>query len=411
MELLFKPSGAQHRRIHLPGSKSLSNRYLIIHALSDSYCNLQGLSEARDTRLLQNALHNKGNEKYFADGATPFRFFLAYAAALRHTCILKGTNGLHQRNIAPMVNALSQLGAEIQYLEQAEHPPVALHSGIKEFKNVAIDRSISSQFVSALMLIAPHFKGNKTIELLGMPTSGNAYINMTAACMKTCGIKIEFTENFIQILDGKYHMPMSLDIEADWSSAAWFYAIVATQPGLSVSLPGLYSNSPQGDSNTPSFFNPLGVTTLVENDELIIKNTGEIQSDLVFNLRDNIDLAPALIATCAYLNIPAKFQGLENLVHKESNRSESLRINLAALGYDFKSVKEHWTLQKKEGVTISNAVPIKTFSDHRIAMAFSIFAQRHPLFIDDAECVEKSFPGYWDQLQKCNFVATWPKTP
>lgn len=411
MELQFKPAGAQHCRIHLPGSKSLSNRYLIILALSDSYCNLQGLSEARDTRLLQNALQNEGKEKYFADGATPFRFFLAYAAALNQTCILKGTDGLHQRNIAPMVNALSQLGADIQYLDQPEHPPVALQSGIKEFKNVAIDRSISSQFVSAIMLVAPHFKGNKTIELLGMPTSGNAYINMTAACMKTCGIEINFSEKSIQILDGKYHMPLSLDIEADWSSAAWFYAIVATQPGLSISLPGLHLTSPQGDSNTPSFFKTLGVTTLVENDELIVINTGEIQSDLVFNLRENIDLAPALVATCAYLNIPAQFEGLENLVHKESNRSEALRINLSVLGYDFIKEKEYWILQKKEDEKIEDPITIKTFSDHRIAMAFSIFAQRYTLNIDDAECVEKSFPGFWDQLQKCNFVATWPTTP
>lgn len=390
--------------IILPGSKSLSNRYLIIKAISESSCKINGLSAARDSMLLLNALENKSDSYYFEDGATPFRFFLAFAAAMHLQCCVFGNDGLKRRKINPFVDTMRDMGSQIKYIEKEGYPPIEIKEGIKKFNSITIDNSISSQFVSALMLIAPHFPSEKTIELTGNNQAGMAYIKMTAACMLECGINVTIQGNLIRVSEGKYILPSNIAVESDWSSAAFFYSFCACKSNSELILEGLKIDSHQGDSNTPKLYQQLGVETIFKNNKILIKNTGIISSGLEFNLKENIDMAPALISACAFLRKEATFYGLENLVHKESNRIHALNANLLQFGWQIIPKENHWKLSKTSEFEIRNSFPIQTFSDHRIAMALSVFGLKYNLAFDDADCVVKSFPGFWEQLQKCNFV-------
>lgn len=405
MRLKHDGSSTVRASIELPGSKSLSNRYLIIRVVANTTSDLKGLSNARDTRLLMEALSHPSNEHYFADGATPFRFFLAYAAAAQHPALLTGNQSLYKRSIAPLVETLSSMGAELSYQDQKGFPPIAIKKGVSHFTDIRVQRDISSQFVSALMLVAPVFEGAKTIRLEGPARSGYAYIRMTAYCMAACGVAPQIDENNILIPEGKYILPKTISVEADWSSAAWFYMLCACVPNSEIHIANLQKQSFQGDSKLSDFFERLGVETAFHTNEIVLNNAGRKISEIpIFDLLNNIDLAPALVCTCAFLEIPALFEGLDNLQYKESDRLETLNLNLALFGWQLVQIDKHWQLQKTGAFLEQNTISIRTFSDHRIAMAFAIFALKHTLMFDDATCVEKSFPGFWAQWQKCNFV-------
>jgi len=404
MQIRLKDKCLFGDEINLPGSKSLSNRFLMIRAISESNSELPGLSEARDTQLLIKALQGEKSICDFADGATPYRFFLAYCVAFQKTFTLTGAQGLYLRNIESFIAALKALGAEIEYLGIEGFPPVKIKKGIDSFKSVTINADISSQFVSAIMLIAPLFSGVKTIYLSGNKNAGFAYIKMTAECMKIAGVSSDIAENRITIQAGKYDLPAELNIESDWSSASWFYSLCACNPGSYFFLMGLTKTSMQGDANTPLFFNSLGIETNYIGTDVRISSNKIIHQNLEFDLKNNIDLAPALIATCAFLRKNAVFYGIENLIHKESNRIISINENLKYFGAKMIQKDNCWELHILSEPKIEEPVFIKTFSDHRIAMAFSIFALKYHLQYDDAECVIKSFPGFWKQLEKCNFV-------
>jgi 3-phosphoshikimate 1-carboxyvinyltransferase len=404
MQISVNSNFPEFTEISLPGSKSISNRYLIIKALSEINCTLIGISEARDTLLLKNALDAEiKNDYFFADGGTPYRFFLAYAAAKNISTKLTGSEGLYRRQIAPLVNSLTAMGAEIAYTKNKYFPPVKIKKGIKQFTEITIDNSISSQFASALMLIAPAFEGNKFIYFKGTEFGSKSYIQLTADCMKNAAINVELRKDKIIIKAGNYKLPQTVNIEPDWSSAAWFYMFCAAT-NTQIKIKELSLNSIQGDVLTAKLFEQLGVQSAQTVDGVLIQGSGKINDSLAFDLSNNIDLAPALICTCVYLNKPAIFHGLENLVHKESNRIVSLNTNLQQLGWQLTQNENEWLLKQVKDVAPINTMHIKSFSDHRIAMAFSIFALKHPVAIDEPNCVEKSFPAYWDQLKKCNFV-------
>lgn len=406
MKISLKGKISSGHAVQIPGSKSISNRLLLIKSIANPDCLFTGISDSRDTELLGNSIQNPLPVCDLEDGATPARFMIALAAAKHIPATITGTAGLKKRSMQPLADALSQLGAELLFPENSGFLPVTIKTGIQHFTEVDIDTSQSSQHASALMLVAPLFPGDKTIHLKGNQQAGFSYIQLTSDCMKMAGVHAEIFKNKIVVSAGTYNLPDTLRIEPDWSSAAWPYMFAAAVPGFRLQLPGFEKNSMQADKKVADLFAQLGVKTTFNDSGILISNNENISNVArQFDLKSHIDLAPALISTCAFLKIPAFFYGLENLKYKESDRIQALTENLAQLGIQLEKSGNGYLLNYAEKMTPPGMpVKIHTFNDHRIAMAMSLFAIRYEMEPDNAECVKKSFPGYWDMLRSFNFV-------
>lgn len=395
----------QGTSILLPGSKSISNRYLILNALTDNVAQIDGLSESRDTQLLQAALEHESDSYWFEDGATPLRFFLAFAAATGRMGLLEGTAGLQARSVAPLAHALEQAGALFEYLQNPGFPPVRIRKQCGHTGHITVDRSASSQYVSALLLVAPRLSQKLHLQLQGKPNS-DPYVHMTLKCLSDFGISSKFNpeSNAILVDSSHFQAPYNLFIEPDWSAASYFYSLCACMANSTFTFPNLRVSGMQGDEKLQAFYRDLGVITEQSAGGLQIRNISAPNPEPFFDLRNQIDLAPAIVCTCAFLRLPATFTGLENLQFKESNRLQALNHNLAKFGCSLNAADGHWKITYGKKENTGDTIAIETFSDHRMAMAFSIFALSGILELDDAACVAKSFPGYWNELAKCNFV-------
>jgi 3-phosphoshikimate 1-carboxyvinyltransferase len=394
MILYRKTDYRENAQVILPGSKSISHRMLIAAALCGiSEDRLSGLSDSDDTRHLLNALQNTNVSNFhFEDGATPLHFFMAFAAAKNLNCTLSGSERLMQRPHGDLIDALKQCGAVIQ----ENHGQITIEKGINGFSSIAVDASKSSQHISAMMLVAPLFPGQKEIVLINKPVSF-PYLQLTADVMQTFGVNTFLSDEKIIIKEGYYCPPESLEIEPDWSAAAFFYSLVSCNPGMSILLRGLKLNSMQGDAALADFYKELGVSSAQTEDGVLITNSGNINTNPVFNLINHPDCAPAMMASCAFLRINASFTGLENLVLKESNRLEAMAANLQQTGAILGNKNGAYFLSYNNNRVTSAQLDIKTHGDHRIAMAMAVFGLKYRLNIDNPECVSKSFPGFWQQ--------------
>lgn len=438
--------GKKQISITLPGSKSQSHRVLILcHQLGIDFNQIENLSHSRDTSILVSALLKLNSLKHeiekntdffnwahynlldnevsqlnnhvsnqlshesfdFLDAGTPARLILAYFSAIGILTNLTGNASLENRSMQPLIDVLESGGAKFEFPKKPGHFPIEITRPLNKFPMAVIDRSLSSQYVSALMLIAPLYKGKKTIQLKGIEHS-NAYIEMTKMTLAEFGIPVTFENNTIEIDDLPLVAPEKILIESDWSSASYFYAVCALNPNFEISINHLSENSCQGDASCVQYFEDLGVSTQFHLSGSTITNTGKVSNAINWNLSNVPDLAPTLIVTAAALGIEGTIEGIENLKFKESNRIDVIKQNLNQFGY--------LLLQKSESLDVfllqklQNFIPqkdqiiqIHTHSDHRIAMAFAPLSTKHPMNIDDIQCVEKSFPNFWDELQKCNF--------
>jgi 3-phosphoshikimate 1-carboxyvinyltransferase len=396
----------QARSIQLPGSKSISNRYLILNAIAPRPAKLTGLSQSRDTQLLAAALASTGHEFWFEDGATPLRFFMAYAAIQGITGILNGVAGLQKRSVVELAQSLEQAGAVFKYHGEPGFPPVEIIAPARRVSQLHVNRSMSSQFVSALLLMAPKM-GQKFNLYLSGNTNSDAYVSMTMKCLVAYGVSCKFNPegNFIAVDSGAFESPNAVNIEADWSSASYLYSLCACLPGSRFLLQNLQTTGMQGDEKLKTFYSELGVNSRQTDEGVLIEHNGKRSELFAIDLVDNIDLAPALIATCAFLRQPAVFRGLQNLKFKESDRVEAMNTNLKPFGAELEQQSDQWHLTFRNPIhPPAEKIEIRTFDDHRIAMAMSVFALQHVLVFDNPDCVVKSFPGYWNELGKCNFV-------
>lgn len=433
-------------QINLPGSKSQSNRVLILcHQLGLDLNLIENLSDSRDTTILKqtllkldslkheiekntdffnwahynlqdqevNQLNNHvsnqlGHESFdFIDAGTPARLILAYFSALGIITRLTGNSSLENRSMQPLIDVLESGGAKFEFNKKSGHFPIEITRPLNKFPKAQIDRTLSSQYVSALMLIAPLFKGVKTIQLTGIEHS-NSYIQMTQKVMVDFGIKSTFNNNSIIIEDQELVIPKQITIESDWSSASYFYAACALIPHSEITINHLTSNSCQGDAACVTFFEDLGVKTTFHEQGCTLSNTGNRIQSFHWNLSNVPDLAPTLIVTAAALGLEPTIEGIENLKFKESNRIDVLNLNLQQFGYELLQKSESldiFLLQKLQNLEThkNQEFQIQTHSDHRMAMAFAPLAMKHNIVIDDIDCVEKSFPNFWVELQKCNF--------
>lgn len=399
------------RAIELPGSKSVTNRVLIINALSQRPTRIEGIAYCDDTIAIIDALNQCDCARIDIGAAgTAMRFLTAYFAAMPGVSLtLTGTQRMLCRPIKPLVDSLMQMDADIAYLGEDGFPPLSIEGKRLKGGNISIRGDISSQFISALMMIGPTLNGGLNIQLLGEVVS-RSYIDMTCEIMRHYGIEVKSDENLIAIPEQSYSAPDVFMVEADWSSASYFYELVALTDMQNIKLTGLFSpqHSVQGDSALAHLFNHFGVQTSFNDDCAVISSgkRNEMSDEvLCLNLSTTPDIVPTMVVTACLKGRHFHFCGIHNLRVKESNRIAALTAEMRRLGYvlhsDFDSIG--W---KGERCTSESSPIISTYSDHRMAMAFAPAATIHPnLCIADVGVVNKSFPQFWKEMRKLGIIS------
>lgn len=399
------------RAIELPGSKSVTNRVLIINALSQRPTRIEGIAYCDDTIAITDALKQCDCARIDIGAAgTAMRFLTAYFAAMPGVSLtLTGSQRMLCRPIKPLVDSLMQLDADIAYLGEDGFPPLSIEGKRLKGGNISIRGDISSQFISALMMIGPTLNGGLNIQLLGEVVS-RSYIDMTCEIMRHYGIEVKSDENIIAIPEQSYSAPDVFMVEADWSSASYFYELVALTDMQNIKLTGLFSpqHSVQGDSALAQLFNHFGVQTSFNDDCAVISSgkRNEMSDEvLCLNLSTTPDIVPTMVVTACLKGRHFHFCGIHNLRVKESDRIAALTAEMRRLGYvlhsDFDSIG--W---KGERCTSESSPIISTYSDHRMAMAFAPAATIYPgLCIADVGVVNKSFPKFWTEMKKLGIIS------
>lgn len=387
-------------KINISGSKSESNRMLILQAQFPNI-SIENLSESDDTKVLLEGLKTTNGTVDVHHAGTAMRFLTAYFAAKEDTeIILTGSQRMQERPIGILVNALKSLGADIEYLKNEGFPPLKIKGKSLQKSEVKIKANISSQYISALMLVAPMFPNGLRIYLEGKTTS-MPYIEMTLSLLKSIGIKGDFSKNEILISSEKNVETKTLVVESDWSSASYFYSLLALSENAEMTL-GSYSNkSLQGDSALALIYDSLGVKTVFNTSEGIIslsKKKTELPDSLLLDLSNTPDLAQTIAVTCFGLDISCKLTGLHTLKIKETDRLLALKNELEKMGATIQVDDDSLNLEK--ATKINSNKSIETYQDHRMAMAFAPLSLKTKLAINDAEVVSKSYPNFWKDLQK-----------
>jgi 3-phosphoshikimate 1-carboxyvinyltransferase len=392
---LHKPDKWQNATIDLPSSKSISNRVLIIRQLCDQEFNIKGLSRASDTLELINALESNTDIINAGEGGTSYRFLLALLCCLKKDCTLTAEGKMMRRPIAPLVNALRQLGAEINYLEKEGFPPVQIRAAGIQGGKVSIDGSVSSQFISALLMIGPKLKNGLQLNLKSEQVS-RPYMQMTLDLMACFGIVYD-RHGYAIIIEEQDYIPTDIEIEKDWSAASYFYGWAALSK-MKLQLNGLRKQSLQGDAIIAPLMKYLGVATKFTAKGIELSNTGKTRPFLTFDFNDNPDLVPTIAVVCACLRINGRYKGVSHLKHKESDRMHALSTELKKVNCLLEQAGNDWLLSI--GKPFPAEVLFSTYNDHRMAMALSLFAAEIPkVYIENLQVVGKSFPGYWDQVK------------
>ncbi len=387
-------------KINISGSKSESNRMLILQAQFPNI-SIENLSESDDTKVLLEGLKTTNGTVDVHHAGTAMRFLTAYFAAKEDTeIILTGSQRMQERPIGILVNALKSLGADIEYLKNEGFPPLKIKGKSLQKSEVKIKANISSQYISALMLVAPMFPNGLRIYLEGKTTS-MPYIEMTLSLLKSIGIKGGFSKNEILISSEKNVETKTLVVESDWSSASYFYSLLALSENAEMTL-GSYSNkSLQGDSALALIYDSLGVKTVFNTSEDIIllsKKKTELPDSLLLDLSNTPDLAQTIAVTCFGLGISCKLTGLHTLKIKETDRLLALKNELEKMGATIQVDDDSLNLEK--ATKINSNKSIETYQDHRMAMAFAPLSLKTKLAVNDAEVVSKSYPNFWKDLQK-----------
>ena len=397
----------QQSTIKITGSKSETNRLFLLQALYPNIT-LENISKSDDSEVMQLALSNNqqpttNNQINVHHAGTAMRFLTAFFAILEgKEVVLTGSSRMKERPIKILVEALKQLGAEITYEENEGFPPIRI-KGQKITKNkVTLQANVSSQYISALLLIAPKLENGLKLTLEGEITS-IPYIKMTLALLNEIGVETSFKNNSITVKP-KFVIPNSqLVIESDWSSASYFYSIVALSViGTQIKLSSYKSNSLQGDSVLSELYKDFGVeTTFNENSITISKIKSHNLQSTTYNLKSSPDIAQTIAVTCFGLGIGCHLTGLHTLKIKETDRLEALKTELSKLGAIISVTNDSLTIQQSN--TLNPNIVIATYQDHRMAMAFAPLALKSSIIIEDAEVVSKSYPTFWDDLKSIGF--------
>lgn len=390
-------------RIQLPSSKSICNRALILNALSGSKWPLGNLSDCDDTRVMVRAFEEGGPDFDIMAAGTAMRFLTAYLAQCEGVWTITGSERMRHRPIRLLVDALRSLGARIDYLGEEGFPPLRIYGKMLEGGRLMLSAGVSSQYISALLMVAPYMREGLILSLVGEMIS-KPYIMMTLSMMRQWGMDSVWNGNEIRVLPGRYK-PVHFSVESDWSAASYWYEIAALVPGAVVELSGLHDVSVQGDSRVSEFFAHLGVETDFLHDGVRLRHVGmSDRSCLSVDLTNQPDLAQTLVVTCVLLHRPFCFIGLQSLKIKETDRIAALKCELAKLGYRITDREDSILEWNGEQTEAEHLPAIDTYDDHRMAMAFAPACIFYPgLEIRCPEVVSKSYPAFWEHLRQAGF--------
>jgi 3-phosphoshikimate 1-carboxyvinyltransferase len=404
MQIKISSPASLHATVQLPSSKSISNRVLIMHALGRGADMPENLSDCDDTQVMIAALREAGETLDIKAAGTAMRFLTAYRAITPGTKVITGTQRMQQRPIRLLVDALRSLGAQVEYLANEGFPPLRITGGSLEGREVTLQGSVSSQYISALLMIAPMLPEGMTLHLTGEIVS-RPYIDLTLQLMGQFGAQAAWSDDHTIRVEAKPYQSIPFYVESDWSAASYWYEMVALSKEAEVTLNGLFADSLQGDAAVAKIFEQLGVATEYGDKQVTLRKTGKVVERLEVDFVNQPDLAQTFVVTCALLGVPFRFTGLQSLKIKETDRIAALRRELAKLGYDVR--EENDSVLYWEGARVeADALPqIDTYEDHRMAMAFAPAALLLPeLRINEPQVVSKSYPHYWDDLRAAGFV-------
>ena len=393
-----------HTTIQLPSSKSISNRALIINALGNGTHHPENLSDCDDTRVMIRALNDDKETIDIMAAGTAMRFLTAYLSVTPGTRIITGTERMQQRPIQVLVNALRELGADIEYVANDGFPPLRITGRELRKDTISLPGNVSSQYISALLMIAPVLTNGLTIRLTGDIIS-RPYINLTLQLMNDFGVRAEWTDDHRLKVEPQAYHSTPFYVESDWSAASYWYQIVALSKEAEVTLPGLFKDSYQGDSQVAGIFRSLGVETIYKDKTVILKKNGKSVERLDYDFINQPDLAQTFVVTCALLNIPFRFSGLQSLKIKETDRMAALITEMRKLGYILHETDGSVLSWEGERCTTEEHPAIDTYEDHRMSMAFAPTCLALPeILINNPQVVSKSYPRYWEDLRQAGFI-------
>ncbi len=399
---IIAPEGMIQGTFHLPVSKSLVNRQLILHALSGRSLSPLPAHLPDDVAMLASLLDHPGPVWDAGAGGTTFRFLLAFLALSGKKGTITGSDRLCKRPVGSLVEGLRQIGADIDYVGMEDFPPLLLKGFTHQQQNViTIDAATSSQFLTALLLVAPLLPNGLTLQWTGEPVS-RPYLEMTLRVLTTYGVPFQYSPQRIHI-DATPVLPHPFLLESDWTAASYAYSLVAMAPiGSYLDLPGLRLSGWQGDEILSQWMSGFGIETFVTAEGCrIVHSLDHSPSRLDLDMEDHPDLAQTLITLCAMKGIPGRFTGLQTLLIKETNRTAALQTELANGGVTFHEAETGvWVLS---GIWKPTHLPIGTYHDHRMAMSMSLASFSGEVTIAEPDVVTKSFPLYWKVLQDLGF--------
>ncbi len=387
--------------VRITGSKSESNRLLLLQALFGNF-EINNLSNSDDSDVMQRALASTQRVVDIHHAGTAMRFLTAYFAAYEgRETLLTGSNRMKERPIGLLVDALRTLGADITYTETEGYAPLLIKGKKLTKKTVSLAANVSSQYISALMMIGASLENGLEINLLGNITSV-PYIEMTRSLLTQLGIVSSFENQLIKIEPAKNISISEMTVESDWSSVSYYYSLVALSKTAKLNLSSYKKESLQGDAVLAELYDKLGVqTTFLENTIVLEKEVESKPRRVSFDLANCPDIAQTIAVTCFGLGVACDLTGLHTLKIKETDRLEALKNELTKLGATITVTDK--SLHLKEGGTCNENITIKTYQDHRMAMAFAPLALKVPIIFEDAEVVNKSYPDFWADFRGLGF--------
>ena len=404
MNYTIKSPDSLKASVKLPASKSICNRALILNALSYSPYEIRNLSDCDDTEVMVKALNSNDRDFDIKAAGTAMRFLTAFLSKVVGEWTITGTERMKNRPIKILVDALNAMGARVEYMEKDGYPPLRIFGSALQGGEISLAGGVSSQYISALLMIAPLMENGLTLHLEGGVIS-KPYINLTLQLMEQYGVKAEWNGQTIKVRPQDYH-PIPFTVESDLSSASYWYSMMALSKNAEIELLGLFKNSLQGDAAGAKLFAQLGVGTTYTDRGVVLKHNGNRTKKLNYNFVNEPDLAQTFVVTCVLLNIPFRFTGLQSLKIKETDLIEAIKTELRKLGYlltDSNNSILEWNGERCE----PQAHPvIATYEDHRMAMAFAPAALVLPegIEIADPQVVSKSYPHYWRDLRTAGFI-------
>ncbi|RYJ39209.1 3-phosphoshikimate 1-carboxyvinyltransferase [Flavobacterium anhuiense] len=388
-------------QLNITGSKSETNRLLLLKALFPNIT-LANTSNSDDSEVMQKALIGNDEIVDIHHAGTAMRFLTAYFAVNEgREVVMTGSSRMQERPIKILVDTLRQLGVEISYEKEEGYPPIRIKGKKVTASKVTLAANVSSQYISALLLVASKLENGLELTLEGEITS-IPYIKMTLALLKDLDIQTSFQGNVIKVYPKQFVESKEMVVESDWSSASYFFSLVALSESAKITLSSYKENSLQGDSELVSLYEKMGVKTTFQNNKMTLeKVAGFNYQDVNFELNNTPDIAQTIVVTCLGLGIGCHLTGLHTLKIKETDRLEALKIELTKLGANISVTNDSLTLIKSDN--INHDVKIGTYNDHRMAMAFAPLAIKVPIIIEDAGVVSKSYPDFWNDLKTLNF--------